>query len=61
MQPDKTHYRKTELAGVAFYFGWVFGVALSMPTWAETFGWVMVSHAVAGTRLRKNLPALGLM
>merc|ERR1711988_1344726 len=38
----------TELLGVAGYFGWVFGVALSMPTWPQTVGWVMVSHAVAG-------------
>merc|ERR1719443_2620009 len=47
-QHDKTHFRKTELAGVAAYFAWVLGVALSMPTWAQAVGWVMVSHAVAG-------------
>merc|ERR1719473_2291269 len=47
-QHDKTHYRKTELAGIGVYFGWVFAVALSMPTWAQAVGWVMVSHAVAG-------------
>jgi len=47
-QPDKTHFRKTELAGIAVYFGWVIGTALSMPTWAESVGWVMLSHAVAG-------------
>ena len=47
-QHDKTHFRKTELAGTAVYFTWVFAVALSMPTWAQTVGWVMVSHAVAG-------------
>ena len=28
MQHDKTHYRKTELAGVGLYFAWVLGVAL---------------------------------
>jgi len=48
MQNDKTHYRKTELAGIAVYFSWVFGVALSMPTLPQSVGWVMVSHAVAG-------------
>merc|ERR1740138_1060707 len=48
MQHDKTHYRKTELAGVGVYFLWVFGVALSMPSWVQTVSWVMVSHAVAG-------------
>uniref|UniRef100_A0A7S3FDG1 Fatty acid desaturase domain-containing protein n=1 Tax=Haptolina ericina TaxID=156174 RepID=A0A7S3FDG1_9EUKA len=48
MQHDKTHFRKTELAGIAAYFTWVFAVALSMPTWAESVAWVMVSHAVAG-------------
>jgi len=48
MQHDKTHYRKTELAGVAVYFAWVFSVAYAMPTWAQSVGWVMVSHAVAG-------------
>merc|ERR1711966_220117 len=47
-QHDKTHFWKTELAGTAVYFTWVFAVALSMPTWAQTVGWVMVSHAVAG-------------
>ena len=47
-QHDKTHYRKTELAGIAVYFAWVFGVALSMSTYAEGVAWVMVSHAVAG-------------
>merc|ERR1719311_1426157 len=47
-QHDKTHFRKTELVGVAAYFSWVFGVALSMPTWAQSVAWVMVSHAVAG-------------
>merc|ERR1711871_751538 len=47
-QHDKTHYRKTELCGIAVYFAWVFGVALSMPSWFESVMWVMVSHAVAG-------------
>ena len=47
-QHDKTHYRKTELCGIAVYFAWVFGVALSMPSWFERVMWVMVSHAVAG-------------
>jgi len=48
MQPDKTHYRKTELAGVGVYFCWVFSVAYSMSSWSESVMWVMVSHAVAG-------------
>jgi len=47
-QHDKTHFRKTELAGTAIYFLWVFGLAYSLPTWAQSVGWVMVSHAVAG-------------
>jgi len=47
-QPDKTHYRKTEAAGLTTYVGWVLAVALSMPTWAQAVGWVLVSHAVAG-------------
>ena len=44
-QHDTTHFRKTELTGVALYFAWVLGVALSMPTWVEAVSWVMVSHA----------------
>ena len=47
-QHDTTHFRKTELGGVALYIAWVLGVALSMPTWVEAVSWVMVSHAVAG-------------
>jgi delta8-fatty-acid desaturase len=47
-QPDKTHYPKTELAGIAVFFSWVFATAWSMPTWAQAVSWVMVSHAVAG-------------
>jgi len=45
---DKALYRKTELAGICAYFIWMFGVVLSMPTWALSFGWLMVSHAAAG-------------
>jgi len=48
MQHDKTHFRKTELAGVAVYFAWVFGVAFSMPTYALGVAWIFMSHAVAG-------------
>ena len=47
-QHDKTHFRKTELCGIAIYFAWVFSLAYSMPTWFESVMWVMVSHAVAG-------------
>lgn len=47
-QNDKTHYRKTELAGIGVYFAWLIGLVLSMPTWAQSVSWVMVSHAVAG-------------
>lgn len=47
-QPDKTHYRKTELLGIAGFFCWCSAVVLAQPTWAEAAGWVLVSHAVAG-------------
>ena len=47
-QHDKTHFRKTELAGLAVFFTWMFSVALAMPSWVQTVSWVMVSHAVAG-------------
>ena len=46
--PDKIHYRKTELCALTGYFLWFFSLAGSMPTWSETVGWIMVSHAVAG-------------
>lgn len=45
---DTTHYRKTELAGTLVFFWWFLRVALSMPSWAQAVGWVLVSHAVAG-------------
>jgi delta8-fatty-acid desaturase len=48
MQNDKTHFRKTELFGIAVYFAWVFATAFSMPTWWQTVMWVMVSHGFAG-------------
>jgi len=47
-QPDKTHYRKTELLGILTYFLWVGALAFSMPTYLEGFLWIMTSHAVAG-------------
>jgi len=45
---DKTHYRKTELAGIAIFFAWMFALAGSMPTWPQLFAWIFVSHGVAG-------------
>jgi len=40
------HYRKTEAVSLALYAAWVTAVALSMPSWLETAGWVLISHAV---------------
>ena len=34
--------------GIGVYFSWMFALAFSMPTNLESFGWIMVSHAVAG-------------
>jgi delta8-fatty-acid desaturase len=45
---DTTHYKWTELTGICMFFSWMFTVAFSMPTGWETFGWMMVSHGVAG-------------
>jgi len=45
---DKKHYKFTELTGIGVYFSWMFALAFSMPTNLESFGWIMVSHAVAG-------------
>jgi len=47
-QPDRLHYRKTELAGILVFLVWVFSLAFSMPTWGMAVGWITVSHAVAG-------------
>ena len=33
-QPDKTHFRKTELAGIAVYFGWVLASSSVQTTWS---------------------------
>jgi len=45
---DRHHYPKTELAGLAAFFGWVGYVAACQPSWALAAGWVFVSHAVSG-------------
>jgi len=47
-KPDTIHYRKTELAGLTVFFCWLTAVALSMPTWLQCIGWVLVSHAISG-------------
>ena len=47
-RPDKAHFPKVEGVAIAAFFGWVSAVALSMPTYTESLGWVLVSHAVAG-------------
>jgi delta8-fatty-acid desaturase len=47
-EADLTHYKYTELTGLAVYFTWMFKLAFSMPTGWDTFNWIMVSHAVAG-------------
>jgi len=41
-------YRKTEAATLAVFCVWVAWIVLSLPTWTETFGWVMISHAATG-------------
>uniref|UniRef100_A0A7S2LV63 Fatty acid desaturase domain-containing protein n=1 Tax=Zooxanthella nutricula TaxID=1333877 RepID=A0A7S2LV63_9DINO len=46
--PEVVHFRKVELSALAVYFAWVAKVALSMPSWVEVVGWLLVSHAVAG-------------
>lgn len=48
LQPDKAHYRKTELFGLLIFFGWCSSVALAQPSWSAAVWWVLVSHAVAG-------------
>ncbi|CAJ1461376.1 unnamed protein product [Effrenium voratum] len=45
---EPLHYRKLELCSFAIYFTWVTALVLSLPTWKETFGWLLVSHAVSG-------------
>mmetsp|Transcript_2674 Transcript_2674/g.7783 ORF Transcript_2674/g.7783 Transcript_2674/m.7783 type:complete len:201 (+) Transcript_2674:1232-1834(+) len=42
----EVHYRRIEAAALVVYATWVAAVALSMPTWAETVGWILISHAV---------------
>ena len=53
-QHDKTHYRKTELCGIGLYFAWVLSVAYSMPTWAQSVGWVMVFSSEKGDCVSKR-------
>jgi delta8-fatty-acid desaturase len=40
----KVNYRKEELMGLSVFFCWVSALALSMPTYMETIGWMVVSH-----------------
>lgn len=47
-KPEKLHYRKTEMFTIGMFFVWMFGLALSMPTYGETIAWLLISHAVAG-------------
>mmetsp|Transcript_5783 Transcript_5783/g.8134 ORF Transcript_5783/g.8134 Transcript_5783/m.8134 type:complete len:545 (+) Transcript_5783:74-1708(+) len=45
---EPLHYRKTELCAFAIYFTWIGSLVLSLPTWSETLGWLLVSHAMSG-------------
>mmetsp|Transcript_50538 Transcript_50538/g.159105 ORF Transcript_50538/g.159105 Transcript_50538/m.159105 type:complete len:556 (+) Transcript_50538:122-1789(+) len=48
LSKERVHYRYLEMCALVFYKVWVLGVALSMPSWSQTVGWLLVSHAVAG-------------
>jgi len=45
---EPLHYRQRELICFAVYFLWIGKLVLSLPTWKETIGWLLVSHAVSG-------------
>mmetsp|Transcript_89898 Transcript_89898/g.159955 ORF Transcript_89898/g.159955 Transcript_89898/m.159955 type:complete len:559 (-) Transcript_89898:102-1778(-) len=47
-KPEPLHYRKTEFCAFALYFAWISQLVLSLPSWSETVGWLLISHAVAG-------------
>lgn len=41
-------YRRTEAAALLIFGVWVSSLVLTLPTWAETVGWVLISHATTG-------------
>jgi hypothetical protein len=43
---DLSHYKYTELSGLAVFFTWVFTLAFSIPTSWETFYWLL-DHGIA--------------
>jgi delta8-fatty-acid desaturase len=45
---EPLHYRRLELCAFVVYFSWAGGVALSQPTWGQSLGWLLLSHAVSG-------------
>eukprot|EP00931_Biecheleriopsis_adriatica_P023588 TRINITY_DN14868_c0_g1_i1.p1 TRINITY_DN14868_c0_g1~~TRINITY_DN14868_c0_g1_i1.p1 ORF type:complete len:553 (+),score=87.03 TRINITY_DN14868_c0_g1_i1:97-1755(+) len=45
---EPLHYRKLELCAFGVYFMWISKLVLSLPTWSESLGWLLVSHAMAG-------------
>mmetsp|Transcript_120153 Transcript_120153/g.340071 ORF Transcript_120153/g.340071 Transcript_120153/m.340071 type:complete len:549 (+) Transcript_120153:61-1707(+) len=45
---ERLHYRRLEFCAFACYFSWVLALAMSMPTWAQAVGWLLVSHSVSG-------------
>jgi len=46
--PRHVPFRNLEAAALCAFATWVLFVALSMPSWAERVGWVLISHASAG-------------
>mmetsp|Transcript_59198 Transcript_59198/g.183831 ORF Transcript_59198/g.183831 Transcript_59198/m.183831 type:complete len:557 (-) Transcript_59198:226-1896(-) len=48
MSKEHVHYRCLEIGALLLYAAWVLTVALSMPTWRQTAGWLAMSHAVSG-------------
>lgn len=45
---ELAHYRYTEFCSFVVFFTWVGSLALSMPTWGESIGWLLLSHATSG-------------
>lgn len=48
LSKERLHYRCLEICALSIYAAWVVMVAFSMPTWQQTLGWILVSHAVGG-------------
>jgi len=48
LSSERLHYRRLEICALLVYATWVIALAMSMPTWLETVGWLLVSHAVSG-------------